>query len=601
MMRTLFKISKYLLLCAAVIITAAVVFVETDYFKGLVKNVMISHLKPITGGTVTVGKINGNIFTGITFEEVRLGSAGEPLLYAERVDVSYFLPSLFAGRLLVPAIVITRPSLNVTQDAAGHWNFTEIFSQIQAARNRGAAVKAGISLAIGTVRINEGSCVVKRNNKAVPVEINHIHLVTSVGIKRDQTDIRIAACSARVIQPQLSIKDMTGRVEITGSDLKLHDIRIRTEYSRAHIEGTIMNLKYPLLNLTIDCPEISLKDVGAVVPGVRPKGVFSSLIQVKGNLVAFKVDQSLTYNALKIHTTAMVRPGIPAIEINSTIQNLRPCDIMPVFTAYERKACPPGEISLNVRVLAEGGTFDVLHSSVSINIHPSPFAGFNVGESTLSATIDGRLASLEGDIALSDEHFFLSAVGYAGKNAFRLDKLKLSSAHGDINSRGVIGYEKGSPLDMVYRVNAVDLREVSLFIPRVKIDGIVSSTGTITGTMGSPSIVAKVHGQTISVPGYGAESVTGSIALRGGKLSPEGSADVVISELRAGTMTFDMISVHEHHNEKSARLELSIYKSPEVKVAIGATVIKAGKKLYSVDIDKMSISAGTATWKNDGD
>jgi len=215
-----------------------------------------------------------------------------------------------------------------------------------------------------------------------------------------------------------------------------------------------------------------------------------------------------------------------------------------------------------VRARAEGTGIDKLRSSVSVNIHPSAFAGFTVGESSLTATMEKRLVSLEGKLELSGESFGLAAHGAAGENAFMLDNLNIQSSRGSLIARGVLGYGRSGPLDMVVNLASADLRLVSVFLPAVKIEGIVSSTGTLKGTMSSPAIAAELDVRNVAFSGLGADGISATIAIEGFRLPPDGTADVRVSGFRAGGTTFDRISARARNRNNSCSLELSAEKAP---------------------------------------
>lgn len=596
-MQLTLKISKYLLLLLAAIAVAAVLLVETGYFKGVIKGILTSQLGPLTGGSFTVEKLSGNVFKSVALEGVRLAGAGGQFFYAERIDISYFLPALLARRLVFTDVVISKPVLSLVQDPAGRWSGEGLFPSSKTSRKG----NGGISVTLGKLRVNDGSFLMKYLDKPATLDVTGIYLSASAGIKGGAADISISSMSASGRQPKLALKDLSGKVTVKNSDISIKGLRISTEYSMANIDGTITDMNNPVFDIRADCPEISLKDINALAPGIRPIGAISSIIRVTGGLNELKVSQSLEYYSLKMNNEAVLRAQVPSILLNSSIRGLRPCDIIPVFAAYERSSCPSGELSLDVRAYATGRDIDEFRSSIDVITHPSSFAGSIVGESALNASIGKRLASLEGKLLISNEEYLISGLGYAGEKTFRLDKLDIESDRLSLASKGVFGYGKNDPLDMNFNLRSEDLGFISVFLPAVKIEGMITSTGSLKGTMGLPGIAAELDGRDLLFSGLGADSVNAKIALTGLKLMPEGTADILIEGFHGGGMVFDKLNVHTENMQDTERIEISAERAPYLKIAAGAGVKEKAPGIYSMDINKLSISGSTSIWSNDGD
>ena len=600
-MRLIFKILKYFLLAAAAIAAAALIFVESAYFKGLLKNALAAQLRPLTGGSLTVDKLRGNAFTGVELEGVRLAGAGGTFFYAERIDAAYSLPALVSGRIYLTRVTIYRPSLTIEQNASGRWSYEGLFPSSNPPKADRAPGSAVSSVVLGEVRINEGRITLKYLYKPATLDINGVYLSGSARISGDAADIVINSLSAKGTRPLLAIKTLSGTARVKGSDLSIKGFRIDTEHSSVLIDGTITGLGNPAFNLNVNCPAVSLEDIGGLVPGIRPAGTCSSVIKVTGVLEKLKIIQSLEYNSLKVNNEVVVRFGIPSISVTSRIRSLRPCDIIPVFAGYERKACPRGEISMDIMAEARGNNLDELSSIVSVLVHPSSFAGFDVGESSFTASIGGRNASLEGGIELSSEYFFVSVLGKAGKNAFRLDKLKVKSPRFGFASKGSLGYAGNDQLDLAFNLDSADLGVLSVFLPGMKIGGVVSSTGALRGTLDHPALSADIEGRYLSFQGFGADSLDAKIALTGFKLPPEGTADVRVTGFRSGGTALEKINVHARNSGNSGFIEVSADKNSSVTLRADAGFSEKSRGAYSIDINKFNVSAGTSAWSNDGD
>jgi len=197
---------------------------------------------------------------------------GPGVLTRKRSLPRYSLPALLSGRVYFTSIVISRPFVTIAQDGAGRWSYEGLFPASKATRHGG-----GFNIIIGAVSINNGSVSMKHRNEPAALDITGITVSASAGITGDTSDIHINALSANGGAPSLAIKAMSGSVQVKGPDLSVKGFQVRTEYSDVKINGTVTDMNRPVFDLTVDCPAVSLKDIGALVPGIRPAGEFSSV------------------------------------------------------------------------------------------------------------------------------------------------------------------------------------------------------------------------------------------------------------------------------------------------------------------------------------
>ena len=599
-MKPMYKLLKYILLFASALAVAAAVFIQTGYFKGLLKRVLTSQLGPIAGGVLTVEKLSGNIFMGVALEGVRLSGAGGQVFYAERIEASYSLPALAAGKIHLSRVFVSKPVFSLSQNAAGNWSYDGLFPAPKPPQASVPARSKGLSVKLGEVRVSGGRFLLKAGDRPETLDISGIELSASAHMKGDAANVILNSLSALGAKPRLAIKSASGKAAIKGNNLSITELRIGTEYSRVIINGAITELGNPVFDLNIDCPEVSLKDIGKLVPAIRSAGSLSSVIKLTGSPGELKIAQSLIYKSLKMSNEAVIQPAGYAVLLNSEIRGIKPCEVLEIFSGYESKTCPTGEIAMDIRFRAKGKNLDELSSSLLVHIHRTAFAGYTVAESSISASLKRRQAFVKGAIGLSRERFLLSARGRAGENSFLLNKLSVRSEHFDLSSRGVFGYDRNGPLDMTFQLKSAEIGLVSLLLPDLKVGGIVSSTATLKGTMALPVLSGELDGRHLRISEYSAESVKAKVDVKGFKVLPEGAAEVRIAGLRAGGGVFDNISVSARNSGHSGSIELSAERTSAVRFTLSAGFKEKAKGVYAIGISKLSASAGESVWSNDG-
>src|SRR5258708_19905729 len=87
-----------------------------------------SRLAAAVDGSVHVGRISGNPFSGLTIDTLAIrDKSGELFLSAGRVAADYDVRDLMDTRVLLHHLVTDHPYLHFRQYANGDWNFKRIF------------------------------------------------------------------------------------------------------------------------------------------------------------------------------------------------------------------------------------------------------------------------------------------------------------------------------------------------------------------------------------------------------------------------------------------------------------------------------------------
>ena len=544
-MRKILRISRYVILSTAVVAFAAFIFIETSYFKSLIKEPLVSQLALLSGGTLTIEKVSGNIFNGVALKGVRLNGTGGQFIYAERIDASYSLMALLDRRIYFTKIVISGPIVSLSQDSENRWSSGNLFKPYKSGK---PTAKKGFSVMFSEIRVDNGSFSLKYRAKPDSLLVNNIYLTASVGIKNGAADIVINSLNADGSKPVFAIKTLNCNARFNKNELTLKGLRVDTGYSRMSVKGAINNLSSPDFGLKFDFPEISLRDIALLSPHIKASGVFSGTMSVTGGLNALKLVQSLEYNSLKLRSEALINLGILGMSLNGRITGIKPCEILPIFTKYERNTCPDGEQSMDIHARSEGKNLDELKAKVSIYIHPSVIGGFKAGGSNFTASIYKRMASLEGSFELAEERFNLLLLGMLRNDAFSINKLILNSNIFSLASKGVIGYGKSGMLNITFSLGADDLGHISTFLPAVYLEGIVSSTGTIRGTTDSPVIAAELSGHNLQFTGLASGSFNAALELKKNPPKSQFGGNIDIS---GGSFTLNATGT-EYRNLKAA-------------------------------------------------
>ena len=130
MSRALRIAATVLLVLLAVIGVGIWVVTGTGFGRERIRRFALSTLKSRVHGLVTLGKIDGNLLTGMVVHDIAItDSAGQPFLVADEVRTRYGIFSLLRKHIVLTDLTLTRPVVVLDKPPNGHWNYNRIFAR----------------------------------------------------------------------------------------------------------------------------------------------------------------------------------------------------------------------------------------------------------------------------------------------------------------------------------------------------------------------------------------------------------------------------------------------------------------------------------------
>src|SRR5689334_22483357 len=126
--RVLLGIVTVLLGIVALAGIAVVVLTSTDWGHERVRRIALSQLQSHVHGRVSIGKLSGNLLTGLTVHDFAItDSTGEPFIAAQEVSARYALGALISKKIWLQDVRLVRPLIVLDRPPGGEWNYQRIF------------------------------------------------------------------------------------------------------------------------------------------------------------------------------------------------------------------------------------------------------------------------------------------------------------------------------------------------------------------------------------------------------------------------------------------------------------------------------------------
>src|SRR4051812_46838847 len=141
---------------------AVYVLSGTEWGHERMRRVAQSFLQGQAHGKVRIGKLSGNLLTGLVVDNfVITDSAGQPFIAVARMRGEYGISDLLHKRIWVNNVVLERPLIVLDKQPSGHWNWQRIFPRDTTPKPPSAQNGWMDRLRFTNVRVVEGNLLVK--------------------------------------------------------------------------------------------------------------------------------------------------------------------------------------------------------------------------------------------------------------------------------------------------------------------------------------------------------------------------------------------------------------------------------------------------------
>lgn len=459
--------AKVVLAIAAVTIAGVsgflMVFTRTDYGRERVRQIAVQQLRAMAHGTVSVERLEGNIFNRFTLVNVEIAdSTGAPFLRAARIEGRVALLPLLQRRLELLRVHVTSPVVVLSQEADGRWNYQRIFSRGTAAPD--SSVGFGDWVRLRDVQLRGGTLTMIRpwnGDTATSTGSDSTNGQRAVLERRGATTVRVMTFdSLNVTMAEATIADPNTQ----GMRFAIDSATTRAAIFRppflhiAHMAGVVL-----VVGDTVAIPQLTL-----VLPGSRISG--SITVDSRNN----NIDARLLVDTLAFADMRALYPALPDSGGGRMDLTLRLRDSMPSYYAASAMQLRVGnaEIAGSLGFTLQGTVpvFDATHlqftrlpTSLISRVAPTvvwPFPAVLEGDLRVRGPLDALQVNLES---------FVQPIRHA---SFRLRAAGVAAVRPEIAAHGLEVHAERVPLSL--------LREFDVDQP---VRGVLTADGTVTGAL----------------------------------------------------------------------------------------------------------------------
>jgi autotransporter translocation and assembly factor TamB len=383
------RFSRILLWTAGIVLTLVLltgIVIETSFFKNWLRGVIVKQANQHINGTLSIGTFKGNLFSGVELDDVTVMMDKEPIVRIDALKTSYNIRELISNGTTVDSVTVVRPVVAAHREGSG-WQLARL---VKPTNNESKSTRR---IAIRHVTITDGSVAVDKTQGEqavnVPDRVDKLNASLGLSYMPDaSTTVDVANVSFVASNPDLELRQLSGRVAINDESINVSNFNLRTGETVVWADGAVAQYKKtPTLAMQVAFTPLSLQEIHRIVPAMQQMNVAPTInMKLGGPTTRLATEVSAKSTAGDFAFRGTVSLGGPDRVYAGEVA-VHHLDLAPFLNNPEQKS----DIVVYAKVDVRGPAgFDTLRGSVSADAPLVSTHGYVVEGIRANAKIDGR-------------------------------------------------------------------------------------------------------------------------------------------------------------------------------------------------------------------
>ena len=289
LVRTALRLLAIVLVVLATAVIVLLAVSQTGWFRDRLRGYAVRQANQYLRGELAIGSLTGNLFSGVVLHDVVIRQDGRPVVSARAIELDYSAAEVVREGLVANALRIVEPAVLLRRDAAGTWNVADLVrQQEQEAEREGPARPVTIRHLV----VSNGRAVIEDEADGeqvvrLPQVVESIDAEASFSYEPVDIALEIGRLDFEARQPDLSLRNLTGRFLVHEHDVQVADLEVRT--ARSALSGSASIAGYtggnPRLDLALRSDRITPRELAGVVPALAEIPIEPSIdLRAEGTL-----------------------------------------------------------------------------------------------------------------------------------------------------------------------------------------------------------------------------------------------------------------------------------------------------------------------------
>jgi hypothetical protein len=284
-------IALYVLIGIPVFIAVIIAITQTQIFRDRLRSAALSELDSLVNGEVHIGRLNGDLITGISIDSISIDVDDGPFVRIPRLEIAYNFFALPGKTIAIRKLTLTRPEVRFSRPRNGRWNLSDLLrrrpADTAASKPFGWVIDVQrLEVLDGTVTLTDSQSLADERHPEVrpgfveyhDFTLRGVNLVLAANIRADRQRAVIASCSFSSAAPGFNLRMLCGVFSVSPGEVRVDSMRIITGKSRLWLDASVKDVDLlggiNLRNLKNAPVELSLQarpvDIGELTSFIAP-------------------------------------------------------------------------------------------------------------------------------------------------------------------------------------------------------------------------------------------------------------------------------------------------------------------------------------------
>ncbi len=293
------RILGWTLLGIVIILLFASVLLQTRPVKNKLTGIAEKQASKVLNGNLTIGRLDGNFFTGIELKDVLLTLGNDTVAYIKELDVSYNPLPLLHGEISLSSANIEAPRIYLEQNQDSTWNVQNLVKPSEPTPND-TTKSGGIDFNIETFSLNNGLVEIDSPDTLLPRKVENIDIQLSFHMADDEQSLDLNKFNLQTTQPDFQLNQLTLNLKRDSDYIELNNFYLKTAQNRLEGKGEFESEPYKQGSANFETSELQLQEFEYFLPSLKLPAKPVVKIDADLDQDSLYVDLSLADNDQKI-------------------------------------------------------------------------------------------------------------------------------------------------------------------------------------------------------------------------------------------------------------------------------------------------------------
>ncbi|HEY7500768.1 MAG TPA: translocation/assembly module TamB domain-containing protein, partial [Vicinamibacterales bacterium] len=337
-----------------IVISLALIVSQTPWFRDWIRRVIVREAKQYLNGELTIGRLGGNLFFGVTLSDVAVDVSGDRVVAIKGLEVDYSVFHLISQGIVLDRIALTEPSVRLERDERG-WNLGRLVKAQRREADREGPKRPitlnSIVIVNGTVDVDDR---IGSNVYRAPKHIDGLNVEAGFAYAPVRYSIDLRKLQLRGADPELLLQQMSGKIAVRDDNLYLDKLAIRTAESTLSIDGVVEQYLSARVIKLVAAGNASLPEIGRILKWVAGYELHPALnVKTNGPLDRFAMDLDVTSEAGVVRGAVTADFRMPDLRFRGGPVRVQRLDLGPIFKNAKQKTDITGETTFDITIFSD--------------------------------------------------------------------------------------------------------------------------------------------------------------------------------------------------------------------------------------------------------